>query len=238
MASCPSAGDEQDDHAGAGARRDGRVVEDRHQRAGRRGARGALGDREDATAPVDLRRGVVVRADDDDRAALAEVEAELGRAGEDVPAVGDRTLEQRAQEAGLGLLGLALRRAEALHLGRDERQHHGEEAGRRRPAAQAHAQPSDDLAPDAQLLRVDTLAVGQQRALVGGRAGGDGEHRARVVEQDHRRLERPRRGADDLGQAGAGRDGLADRLERLQSGSGTRRRRRVTGCHARHPSWS
>ena len=58
--------------------------------------------------------------------------------------------------------------------------------------------------------------VGHQRALVGGRARGDGQHGARAVDQDQGRVERARRGAHDLGQARARLDGVGDRLERAE----------------------
>ena len=68
----------------------GRVVQhgDEGARGGR--ARGALGDGQHARRASRLGRGVVVGAHDDDRAAPAEVEPELLRAGDDVAAVGDR----------------------------------------------------------------------------------------------------------------------------------------------------
>ena len=63
-------------------------------------------------------------------------------------------------------------------------------------------------------MRLDPGAVAQQRALVGGRARRDGEHRARAVEQHEAGVERARRGAHDLRQSGARLDGVGDRLER------------------------
>ena len=98
------------------ALRVGRALEHGGQRAGRAGAGGALGGGQHAGAPVVVGGREVVRAHDDHGAALGQVGAELGGAGEDVAAVGHLALEERGEERGLGGLGGAVGRAQALDL--------------------------------------------------------------------------------------------------------------------------
>ena len=176
---------------------------DRGDRAGRGGAGGALGGGQHARAPVVLDRRVVVRADDDDRGALFERDAELAGAGDDVAAVGDLAVQDRAQERLLRRLGRPLGRAQALDLRRDQRGHEPQQ--RRRGLAGAAAQPQapDDRVADPQLVRADAGGVGHQRALVRGGPRGDRQHRAGAVDQHQRGVERARRGADHFGQAAA-----------------------------------
>ena len=89
-------------------------------------------------------------------------------------------------------------------------------AGDGSPERAAQPQPADDRVADAQLVRRDAGRVGHQRALVGGRAGGDREHGARAVDQHEGGVERARRGADDLRQPVAGLDRVGDRAERAE----------------------
>ena len=110
------------------------------------------------------------------------------------------------RNAGLRRLRRALGRAQALDLGGDQRRDDPQQRVGRLAAAGAHAQAPDDRVADPQLVGLDAGAVGHQRALVGGRARGDGEHGARAVDQHERGVERARGGAHDLGQADAGLD--------------------------------
>ncbi len=109
------------------------------QRARRARPGRALGGGEHPRAPVVVGRREVVRADDHDRAALGEVGAELGRAGEDVPAIGHLAPQQRAQERRLRGLGGTVGGAEALDLGRDHRRRDPQDRRRRPAAARAAA---------------------------------------------------------------------------------------------------
>ena len=168
------------------------------ERAGRAGAGGALGGGEHAGAPVVVGGREVVRADDDDRAALGEVGAELGGAGEDVAAVGDLALQQRGEERGLRGLRRAVGRAQALDLRRDHRRRDPQHRGGRPAAARAHAQAADHRVTHAQLVRLDAVGVAHELALVRRRARGDREHGARAVDQDERRVEGAGGGTDDL----------------------------------------
>ena len=78
---------------------------------------------------------------------------------------------------------------------------------RRRPTgAVGHAQLDD----------VDVVGLAHQRALVGGRARGDGQHLPGAVEQDEARVERSRRRTHDLRQSRARLDGLGDGVERRE----------------------
>ena len=88
----------------------------------------------------------------DDRAGL-DVDAELGRARDDVAAVGDLAVQHGAQEAGLRGLGGALGRAHALDLGGDQRGDDAQQRGRRLAGAPAQPQPADGRVADAQLVR-------------------------------------------------------------------------------------
>ena len=129
-------GDEQDDHAGRGAEAGGRG-----RRAARPGAVARVA--RSATARTRPRQSISVTAKWCARTTITAPPPARSRpssagAGEDVAAVGDRALEQRAQEGLLGDLGLALGRAQALDLGRDQRQHHRHEGRGRRAGALAH----------------------------------------------------------------------------------------------------
>ena len=186
------------------------------QRAGSAGARGALGGGQHAAAPVLVGGRVVVRADHDQRGAGGDVDAQLGRAGDDVAAVGHLAPQHGAQEPGLRGLGRPLGRAHALDLGRDQRRDHAQQRGPRLARAPAHPQPPDHGVPHPQLVRDDAGGVGHQRPLVGARARGHRQHGARAVDQHERGVERPRRGADHLGQAEPGLDGVADLGQRVE----------------------
>ena len=206
---------QHDDVAGAVGRR----VDDRGQRAGSTRARRPLGGRQHAAAPVVLGGRVVVRSHDDHRGSRADVHAQLGRARDDVVAVGHLAPQHRAQVLGLRRLGGALGRPHALDLGRDQRRHHAQQRRRRiaRPAAQP--QIADHRVADPQLVRDDALGVGGERALVGRRARGDGQHRARAVDQHERRAERPRRRPHHLRQPEPGLHGIGDLGQRVKARS-------------------
>ncbi len=120
-------GQQDDDMAGPVAQR----VDDSGQRAGRARAGGSLGGREHAAAPVLVGRGVVVRADDDQRRARRDVDAQLGRVRDDVAAVGHLAPQHRGQEPRLRGFGRALGCAHALDLGGDQGRHHPQQGGRR-----------------------------------------------------------------------------------------------------------
>ncbi len=212
-ASC-AVGQEHDDVA----LRVGRALEHRGERAGGAGARGALGGGQHAGAPVVVGGRVVVRAHDHHRAALGQVGAELGGAGEDVAAVGHLALEERGQERGLGGLGGAVGRAQALDLAGDHRRRDPQDRRRRAAAARAHAQAADDRVAHAQLVRLDALGVAHQRALVGRRARGDREHGARAIDQHQRRVERTRSRPDDFREPEAGLHRVRHRTERAEVG--------------------
>ena len=126
------------------ALRVGRASEHGRERARGAGAGGALGGGEHADAPVVVGGREVVRADDDHRAALAQVRPELGGAGEDVAAVGHLALEERGQERGLGGLGGAVGCAQALDLAGDHRRGDPQHRGRGPAAARSQAQAADD----------------------------------------------------------------------------------------------
>ena len=79
--------------------------------------------------------------------------------------------------------------------------------------AGAHVERADDDVGDPQGNAHDTLAPGQQRALLGGRAGGDREGRTPGIADGEARLECPGGGPHDLGQARPRLDGLGDRVE-------------------------
>ena len=193
----------------------GHVV-DRGDRARGGGAGGALGGGEHAHAPVVLGRGVVVRADHDDRRAAVERHAQLGSAGDDVAAVGDLAVEHRAQERLLSGFGRPLGRAQALDLRGDQGGDEPQQRGRRLAGAAAQAQPTDDRVTDPELVRAHARHVGHQGALVGRGARRDGQHRAGAVDQDERGVERARGRAHDLGEAAAGLDRVGDRSERIE----------------------
>ena len=89
-------------------------------------------------------------------------------------------------------------------------------------AATAHAQRAHRGVGHAQLDRVDPGRVVEQRALVGRRARGDGQHCPGAVGQHEAGIQRPRRRADDLGQAGARLDGVGDRVQRSEVEPGRR----------------
>ena len=160
----------------------------------------------------------MVGADDDDRTAVGEVGAELRGARHDVAAVGHLALQQRAEERGLGGLGRAVGRAQALDLRGDQRRRDPQHRRGRPAAAGAQAQAADDRVADAQLVRLHALAVAHQQALVGRRARGDGEHGARAVDQDERRVQGAGRGADDLREPEAGLHRFGHGIERTEVG--------------------
>ena len=223
------AGTSSDDLAGGLGRR----VEDRGDRL-RAGAaarpRGALGDRQHAAAPVVLARRVVVGAHDDHRPAAREVDARardaratrLSRSVTSRSSTARRNAAWAASEARSGARSRSTSEAISVVTTRQER---GGRLGACGPRSRTRP---DRLVADPQLVGLDARGVGHQRALVGGRARGDGEHGARAVHHDERRVERAGGGADDLGEAEAGRDGGGDRLERAEV---ERRRRLGAGGH-------
>ena len=169
-------GDEHDDLAGRGVptvgrRGDGAV--------GRRRARRARRPTSTRGAPVLLGGRRAVRARDDDRCRRRRVDAQLrGR--------GDAALSASArpggewQEGGDGLLGRALGGADALDLRGDQRAHDASsDDRRRRPRAGGSRRLARRARPPRAARDVDSARPAEQRALVGGRSRGDGEHGAR-----------------------------------------------------------
>src|SRR6185437_14521098 len=108
---------------------------------------------------------------------------------------------------GGGGLGGDLGGAHALDLGGD---HRDEQAAHDRTGlgAGAHVQGTDDRVGDPQGQAGDALGAGEQRALVGAGAGGDGDRGAGGVGDGKARVEGARGGAHYLGQARSGLDGL------------------------------
>ena len=212
-ASC-AVGQQHDDVA----LRVGRALQHRGERAGGAGAGGTLGRGQHAGAPVVVGGREVVRAHDDHGAALGQVGAELGGAGEDVAAVGDLALEERGQEGGLRGLGGAVGRAQALDLAGDHRRRDPQDRRGGAAAARAQAQAADDRVAHAQLVRLHALGVAHQRALVRRRARGDREHGARAIDQHQRRIERTRRRPDDFGEPETGLHRVRHRTERAEVG--------------------
>ena len=138
----------------------------------------------------------------------------LGQPGEDYEVIAEKARRLGALEAGGGRLGGALGGADAFDLGGDERRHQPKHGAVRRPFARSHPELADRRFGHPELDRGDIVGAAHQRSLVGGRAGGDGEHGRRAIDQDQTGVERAGRGAKDLGQAGAGLDGVRDRGER------------------------
>ena len=205
----------------AGGRRDGA----RHGRA-----RAALGDGDDALAPAFLSGHVELRAHDDDGGAAAHVDAELLGARDDLIGRDGATPEEVVQELGDGQLGGAGGRAQALHLGGDEREDQPQDHRRRRVAvgAPTHPQLADLLVGDTEVVDLDPGGVAQQPALVGGRPCRHGKHRAGPVGQRQARVvERASGRADHLGEARTGLDGVGDGIQGLEVDSGRRPRSRA-----------
>ena len=71
----------------------------------------------------------------------------------------------------------------------------------------------------------------EERPLVGRRADGHGQDGAGPVQADEARVERPRRGADDLGQPGAGLDRVRQGVQSGEIEAGRQALRR--GGHGR-----
>ena len=100
-----------------------------------------------------------------------------------------------------------------------------------RLAARAHAQRARPCASATRSSSASTPArVVQQRALVGRRARGDGQHGPGAVGQHQAGVERPRRRAHDLGQAGTRLDGVGDRVQRSEVEPGRRSLGRAWTC--------
>jgi hypothetical protein len=153
-----------------------------------------------ALAPALLGGDEELGAHHQDGDAVVEAQPEVLGARQHRVAVGQPPAEQIGDELGDGPLGGPGGGAHALDLGGDERrdepQHH--RRGRVSVTAAAHPQLPDRLVGDAQLDDIDAVRVGQQRALVGRRPRGHGEHRARSVDQREARIERTGRRTDDL----------------------------------------
>jgi hypothetical protein len=118
-------------------------------------------------------------------------------AGEDLVGIAEIAGQNGVQEAAARLLRCARRGADALDLRGHERRHEAHERGARLRTG-AHPQLADRHVGDPQLDRHDARGAVEQRALVGGRARGDGHHRAGAVEQHEAGFERTRGGADDI----------------------------------------
>jgi hypothetical protein len=112
----------------------------------------------------------------DHQGARGEVGAELLAAGKEILAIVDAPGEYRPQEARRGLLGGTRRRADTLDLGRDQRRHQAQQRAIGALAAGPHAQLTDDGVGDLQIDRRHILGITHERALIRGRARGDGEH--------------------------------------------------------------
>ena len=207
------AGHEHDDLAGP------RVRPARRARPARstwrpRGA--ALGDGEHAGAPVLLGRDERKGAGDDHAARRASRSTPSSRRARDAArraSVSSRRSRPCRKDVG-GLVGGALGRADAIHLGGDERARRGD----RTPASGAAAREracagADQLVGHAQLEHLDAGDLVRQRCLIGRRPGGDGEHGAGRVEQRQAGVEGARGRAHHLGQAGARLHRGADVLE-------------------------
>jgi hypothetical protein len=117
-------------------------------------------------------------------------------------------------EAGRGRLRGAFRRPHALDLRGDQGRHEPQQRALRGVVARAHPQLADHGLGDSQLDRRDVVGAAHQRALIGGRASGDGEHGTGPIDQDQTRVERAGGGPEDLGQAGTRLNGVGDRGER------------------------
>ena len=218
-------GDEHHDLAGVGlGRRGDRARGDR--------ARAAGGDREQPPAPVVLGRACAAWARTTATLAAARRGRSRapcrGRAGRRGP-----RSAARAPRAGSSSPP-PRRRARARGRARPRRRSASSPgaAARRRALslAAAHPQLADRGLGDLELDRRDVVGVAHQRALVGGRARGDGEHRRRAVDQDQAGVERAGGGAEDLGQAGAGLDRVGDRRERAEVGARARPRAAALGA--------
>jgi hypothetical protein len=86
----------------------------------------------------------------------------------------------------------------------------------------AQPQRADLLVGDAQLERGDARRADLQRRLVGGRPGRHRQDGAAAVGQDQARLDRARRRAHDLREAGARLHGVGDGLQRAEIEPGRR----------------
>jgi hypothetical protein len=202
----------------------------RRQRGALDPARAALGHGQHARPPVALLGVLRSRPDDDHAGPSGDVAAELAGAGDDVLAVRDAPGEQVAQEVADGRLGGALGCLGAVDLEADQVRDQTQQRGRRRLAAGAVAQLTHRQLGHAQLDSLGAPLTGHRRALVLGRGARHGQHAAGCVDHDHAGVEGATGRAGDLGQAGAGLDGLGYLVERLQEGPGLGgRRARGTG---------
>ena len=169
------------------------------------------------------RRDVRVRAGDDERRAVLEVDAELAGARDDVLADGEVARHDRAGGTrSSGLRGRALRRAHPLDLGGDQRGHEAQQRG-----AGVRARPHPKRRRPARRRRAARACRRpRRRPAASARRPASGPATASTVpaavEQHEARVERARRRADDLGEAGAGRDGVRDGVERAEVESGRR----------------
>ncbi len=204
----------------------------RRDRPGDAAGRAALDQRQDPRAASVVTGHVRVGAHDQHARAVLDLEAQLDRARANRVDVGELARQQRPQER-LGRLGRgALGRAQPLDLRRDDRRDEPQQhrIGR---AARAHPQRPDRLVGDAQLVRLDAVAVGEDRLLVGARACGDGEHMARSIAEHEAGLECSGGGAHDLGDTRPGRDSVRDGVECLEvrvPRRSLRRRRHPAKC--------
>ena len=191
----------------------------RGQRAALDGACAALGQRQDARAPVALLRSLRTRPHQDGGRAVAQVAAQLGGPGHDVLAVSDPAPEQVLDEVADGCLGRSLGRARALELEPDQVAHEPQQRGGRRLAAGPVAQRPNVGVGHTQVDGLGPGLAGHHGPLVLGRRARHGQHAAAPVEHDHARLERPAGRARDGGQAGARLDRVRDLVEGLEEGA-------------------
>ena len=169
-------------------------------------------------APVVVGGRVVVRRGRRPRAPpAARSIPELGGARDDVAAVGHLAVQHGAQEARPARPRTPARaRARARPRTRSASSTIRRSAGRGSPERPRTRRRPTTTSPTRSSCVTTPSASRHQRALVRGRARGDGEHGARAVDQHQRGVERPRRGANDLGQAEAGLDRVGDLRQRVE----------------------
>ena len=154
-------------------------------------------------------------AGDQHGGAVLERQRELLGALEQLLAVGELAVQDRAQEVAGGRFRGALGCAHALDLGGDDRQQQAAHGGAGLGLG-AHVERAHHRVRHAQGGAAHALATRQQRALLGGRAGGHRQRGAPRVGDRQAGLERPGRRAHHLGQPRPGLDRLGDRVERRE----------------------
>ena len=159
----------------------------------------------------------------------AEIGAELLASGDEILAIANPPLEDGALKRDRRLLGGALGRSHALHLGGDQCRHETQERTVDRTVGGPHPQPAHGRLGDLQLDRRHVLGIAHERPLVRRGARRHRQHGRRPVDQDQARVERPCGGAEDRRQPGAAFDRIGDRRERSKVGRGARRTAHARG---------